>query len=492
VLSEPISMDEYVEQAVDGLLSTFGGYVGIGHSRIELLGQKAGVVEYDAGGLVGTQYLLMKGGLGFVLTCTASLDQAELYAPVFEQIARSFQLFLPEEAPTPTPAPPTGPEEIDLGTIAYYEAPQTWSIDIPEGFTRVEIGIYGKGSTTVNKYGGWDAWLNVNDKAVWEFERHDDEQGGVIYDHTLGQQVLEKSGKEQYLDATTLFHAGANTLIYYHFTDTDFGVKVRVWRAGAPTPTPTPLPRPTATPTPTPTPTPTRTPTPTPTRTPTPLPDLVPYRPSGWSAPLVYHGTPMAGVPLSIDFAIKNTASVYAKGRFEVAILVDGSPASRLILPELARGADYRKTGAEVTVEEPGSHLIELVVDWQDEVREADETNNSYAREITWAESHVQVTRLAWLDSGGTDVIQVHRGATVTLLAEVSGLDDRILTVGIYEVDPLDPDDLIEWVEMQFVGGHGRATWTAVWIEDGPLELGGNPEYKFVVLGIDSPELEVR
>jgi len=385
VLSDPISLDEYVEQAVDDLLSAFGGYVGIGHSRTTLQDGEAGVVNYDAGGVAGTQYLLLQDGVGFVITCTASLDQAERYAPVFEQIAGSFKLFLPEE-PTPTPTPAAGPEETDLGTVAYYEAPKTWTIDIPGDFTRVEVGTYGEGSDVVNKYGGWNAWLNVNDNRAWEFLTFDPERGGIIYDYILDQEVLETSGKDQYLDATAAFRAGTNTLTYYHFTDGAIGVKVRIWRAGTPTPTPTPLPQPTATPTPAPTstPTPRPTPTPTPTRTPRPLPDLVPYRPDGWSAPLVHRGTPMAGVPLSVDFAIRNTASVYANDQFDVVILVDGSMAFRLVLPELARDEDYRKIGAEITAADEGPHLVELVVDWQDDVREADETNNSYATVIEW------------------------------------------------------------------------------------------------------------
>ena len=98
---------------------------------------------------------------------------------------------------------------------------------------------------------------------------------------------------------------------------------------------------------------------------------------------------------------------------------------------------------------------------------------------------------MAWLHSTGDELIEAPRGSTVTLYADIPGINNQVITVGIYEVDPLDPDDLVEWVQMAFVDGIGTATWTTVWMEDGFLGAGGNPEYKFVLLGVDSPELEV-
>jgi len=370
----------------------------------------------------------------------------------------------------------------------------TSTVDLPGDFTRVEVGTYGEGSDVVNKYGGWNAWMNINDNRAWEVLTFNPELGGIIHDYVLGQEVLETDGKGQYLDATAAFRAGTNTITYYHFTDGAIGVKVRIWRAGTATPTPTP--RPTATPTPrptaTPTPRPAATPTPRPTATPRPLPDLAPYRPSGWSAPLVHHGAPVAGEPLSIDFAVRNNGSVYASGQFPVEILLDGLPVFAVILPELQWETDYRKTGAEIALAGPGWHRVELIVDQTDDVREEHEGNNSYSIDIFWGDSAFGVTRMDWLDAAGSEITEADRGTTVTLRAEAPGILDRTLLVGVYEVDPLDADDLVEWVEMEFVGGVGRANWAAVWMEDGFLGGGGNPEYKFVVLGADSLELEVQ
>ena len=102
---------------------------------------------------------------------------------------------------------------------------------------------------------------------------------------------------------------------------------------------------------------------------------------------------------------------------------------------------------------------------------------------------------IAYDDTTGRKVFFDHNAMCRTvdvLLAFVPGLDGQTITVGIYEVDPFDPDDLVEWVEMEFVSGVGTGYWTTVWMEDGFAGAGDNPEYKFVVLGADSPELAVQ
>jgi hypothetical protein len=102
------------------------------------------------------------------------------------------------------------------------------------------------------------------------------------------------------------------------------------------------------------------------------------------------------------------------------------------------------------------------------------------------------VRQLAWLDQGGSVITAVPRGGAVTLFAQVTGLDGMTLAISISEVDPGSPDDLVATVQMTFANGVGRATWKAAWMEDGAFGFGGDPEYKFVMLGVDSPELTVR
>jgi hypothetical protein len=135
-----------------------------------------------------------------------------------------WQAFEASSAPTPTVS------TLDLGTILYTEAPKTWTIDIPADFTKVEVGVYGKGEDTPNSYGGWNAYLKVNGDYAWEFLRYDSALGGIIQDHLQGAEVLESSGKDQYLEVTSMITPGENTITYYHYTSGDgIGIKVRIF-----------------------------------------------------------------------------------------------------------------------------------------------------------------------------------------------------------------------------------------------------------------------
>lgn len=56
--------------------------------------------------------------------------------------------------------------EEDLGVVHFTESPKTWTVDIPQDFQTVEVGVYSKGKDEVNQYGGWDAYLKVNGEYV--------------------------------------------------------------------------------------------------------------------------------------------------------------------------------------------------------------------------------------------------------------------------------------------------------------------------------------
>ena len=146
----------------------------------------------------------------------------------------------PEPTREPTPPPTSTPPGIipsgetawewDLGAITFQEAPKTWSLELSEDFGRVLVGAYGEGSSTTNKYAGWNGSLVVNGTPVWEFRRWNSAEGGIIYDFLQGKEVLESSSRGELLDCTELFRPGANTITYDHFTDGAHGVKVRVER----------------------------------------------------------------------------------------------------------------------------------------------------------------------------------------------------------------------------------------------------------------------
>ncbi len=133
-----------------------------------------------------------------------------------------------------TPVPPPAEAERmtaqHLGTITFHEAPRTWTINVPEGFEKVEVAIYGHGKEDEqHMYGGWAAWLKVNGKYAWKFVRFDQEVGGIINDYVKGKEVREVTGKDSYCDITSMVTPGKNTITYYHYTEgPGIGVKVRI------------------------------------------------------------------------------------------------------------------------------------------------------------------------------------------------------------------------------------------------------------------------
>lgn len=117
----------------------------------------------------------------------------------------------------------------DLGTIVYTEAPKVWTINVPKNYTKVEVGVYPYGSSTVNMYGGWNGWLKVNDQYAWKFERFEEGKGGIIFDYAKNENVNDASGKGAYYDVTRLVKAGENKIAYSHYGEgPGMGVKIRI------------------------------------------------------------------------------------------------------------------------------------------------------------------------------------------------------------------------------------------------------------------------
>jgi hypothetical protein len=121
-------------------------------------------------------------------------------------------------------------QETDFGTITAAEAPTTWEFTLPEDYTRVETAIYGYGKDEANSYGGWNAYMKVNDEYVWKFMMYDQSIGAIIQDFTIGEGTKETEGRGKWLDITSYCNPGENTLTYYHYTSGDgIGVKMRVY-----------------------------------------------------------------------------------------------------------------------------------------------------------------------------------------------------------------------------------------------------------------------
>ncbi len=143
----------------------------------------------------------------------------------------------------------SGVIETDLGVVHYTQAPKTWTINVPQNFSKVEVAHYSSGKIEANKYMGWNGYLKLNGQYVWEFVRFDATLGGIIYDYIAGMEVRESTGRGMWLDVTSRINVGSNTITYYHYTEGDgIGVKVRIYTTTT-TPTPTPTPSPTPAPT---------------------------------------------------------------------------------------------------------------------------------------------------------------------------------------------------------------------------------------------------
>ncbi len=118
------------------------------------------------------------------------------------------------------PSAPPPPTTIHLGLVHFSQAPKIFKLNLPEKFSRVEIGVYHEGNTTVDSYRGWNAWLEVNGKTVWKFERWNKQEGGIITDYTRGgQEIQEATGRGKYLDTTSFFKPGANQITFYHHNE---------------------------------------------------------------------------------------------------------------------------------------------------------------------------------------------------------------------------------------------------------------------------------
>jgi len=75
----------------------------------------------------------------------------------------------------------------------------------------------------------WNAYLEVNGELAWEFLEYDRIDGGIIYDYTIDQQVLESTGNGEWLDITDICTFRENTFTYSHFTSGDgLVLKIRI------------------------------------------------------------------------------------------------------------------------------------------------------------------------------------------------------------------------------------------------------------------------
>ena len=99
--------------------------------------------------------------------------------------------------------------------------------------------------------------------------------------------------------------------------------------------------------------------------------------------------------------------------------------------------------------------------------------------------------QLEWRDESGELINESPQGSITRLHALLPGTPDSQIAVELFEVDQGALDQLVATISMRVVDGVGTANWEAVWMSDGLFNLEGNPEYKFIIGGVESGELTV-
>ena len=124
----------------------------------------------------------------------------------------------------------------------------------------------------------------------------------------------------------------------------------------------------------------------------TPQPDLCPLAPPGYPAPVVPSSikgtheasTLYAGKPTYFDWYFTNSGSAAATGQFYVELWVDSTRYVRYPFADLGAGISSGFDDWSELIGSEGTHLVKLVVDPENAVAEADETNNVWQAQYNW------------------------------------------------------------------------------------------------------------
>lgn len=112
--------------------------------------------------------------------------------------------------------------------IPYYECPYDYTINVKDSFTKVEIQHYDEYGR-VHKFGGWQAYLEVNGTRIYEWVSFTKGEGSYWYDFT-DQTYYGDYPPEEYTDITNYINPGENTITFYHFTEgPGAGITVKVY-----------------------------------------------------------------------------------------------------------------------------------------------------------------------------------------------------------------------------------------------------------------------
>jgi C1A family cysteine protease len=123
------------------------------------------------------------------------------------------------------------------------------------------------------------------------------------------------------------------------------------------------------------------------------LPDLTPYRPTGWSAPIVISTVPGTTTDAArfttadtvyIDWAVLNQGQAATADRSWTRLLLNGTTAGNWYTdPPLQPGWYTYKKDVTIGPLAAGSYTLTVQADWMNAIPESDESNNTYSRTFT-------------------------------------------------------------------------------------------------------------
>lgn len=230
-------------------------------------------------------------------------------------------------------------------------------------------------------------------------------------------------------------------------------------------------------------------------------PDLMPVRPYGWSGALVVSnrtgtntdGTLNANQPAYVDMAFKNVGTE-AAGPFSVELQVDGRSEQTWSATELPTGSMLVYNDFLLTLGS-GLHTLTVVVDSEDTVAEADETNNSVSKTLLWdggpQPDLTPTTPPGWSNSIVVSTSQGTNTDDTPLADHPAYVDVAVTNIGTagaagFTVDlKVDGERAISWSATSLQMG---TTWSR---SDAVVELGGGPHTLEVVVDSGSTVEEI-
>ncbi len=123
-----------------------------------------------------------------------------------------------------------------LGSITAAEAPHTFTFELPDSYDRVLCTTYDPDDPDSSaKYGGWQAWMEVNGSRVFEWVEYDGTDS-LYKDYLSGETVYGSTGVGDWFDITGLVDPGSNEIVFYHYNEgPGVGIKISVEGGGAQT-----------------------------------------------------------------------------------------------------------------------------------------------------------------------------------------------------------------------------------------------------------------